>query len=275
MGFVRYNFHLIPFFRHFMNFRLASIEQVSLDKPLLFAVENTANEIRITPRHHHERGQLIGAKKGLLSIYTDQERWLVPATHVVWIPPNVEHGLYSHGPFSGWSVYIAKSACVTLPDQPCVFSISGLLREAVLRLIAWENNTIDIRKERLSEVIIDEIALLPKVELSVSMPKDIRLLKIAKALIAQPSDTKKIEEWASWGGISPRTLTRKFTLETGFSFNEWKKRMRLLKAIEMLAVGNTVKSTALDLGYNNVSAFISTFKKVFGMTPKEYANQKF
>ena len=73
-----------------------------------------------------------------------------------------------------------------------------------------------------------------------------------------------------WAGIAPRTLTRRFVAETGFSFTEWRQRVRLLKALEMLAAGKSVTTISLDLGYGNVSAFIALFRRTFGVTPGRY-----
>ncbi|MFX3311484.1 helix-turn-helix domain-containing protein, partial [Klebsiella pneumoniae] len=71
-------------------------------------------------------------------------------------------------------------------------------------------------------------------------------------------------------GMSSRTLTRRFRAETGFSFNEWRQRIRLLRALELLAAGKPVTAIALDLGYDNVSAFIALFRRMFGTTPGRY-----
>jgi AraC-like DNA-binding protein len=79
-----------------------------------------------------------------------------------------------------------------------------------------------------------------------------------------------MEEWARWAGISPRTLARRFAGETGFSFTAWRQRMRLLRALELLAIGKPVSTVAIDLGYQNVSAFIALFKRTLGMTPGQY-----
>ncbi|WP_318389321.1 helix-turn-helix domain-containing protein [Enterobacter sp.] len=97
------------------------------------------------------------------------------------------------------------------------------------------------------------------------MPKDARLLRIARALSERPYDDRR-----AWAGISPRTVTRRFIAETGFSFTEWRQRVRLLRALELLAAGQSVSAIALDLGYDNVSAFIALFRRVFGVTPGRY-----
>ena len=240
------------------------------EEPALFAVIRRTEVIRETPRHHHARGQLLGAENGLLTVDAGDYRWVVPATHAVWIPPAIPHGLYSYGPYSGWSVYVGASACKELPDKPCILSITGLLREAITRASTWKENVLTASQERLAGVILDEIQSLPQVDLGLPMPQDARLLRIASALIERPDDDRRIEAWASWAGTSPRTVTRRFSAETGFSFTEWRQRVRLLRALELLAEGQSVKSIALDLGYDNVSTFIALFRRVFGMTPGRY-----
>lgn len=238
--------------------------------PLLLAVAREAGAVRVTHRHRHARGQLLGAARGLLSVDAGGGRWVVPATHAVWIPPDVPHGLRSHGPFSGWSVYVAASACAELHRRPCVLAVSGLLREAVARAVSWTENDPDAPKARLAGVILDEIRSLPHAALGLSMPRDARLIRIARALSDRPDDGRRLREWAAWAGIAPRTLTRRFVAETGFTFTEWRQRVRLLKALEWLAGGRPVTAVALDSGYDNVSAFITVFRQVFGVTPGRY-----
>ena len=242
----------------------------SAEGPLLLAVASRSGEIRATRRHRHARGQLLGAARGLLSIEAGGGRWVVPATHAVWIPPGVPHGMRSHGPFSGWSVYVTTSACGDLPREPQVLAVSGLLREAVARAASWTPDVPDPQRSRLADVILDEIGVLPRADLGLPMPLDTRLSKIARALSDRPDDGRRLESWAAWAGIAPRTLTRRFIAETGFTFTEWRQRVRLLKALESLAAGQPVTAVALDAGYGNTSAFIALFRQVFGVTPGQY-----
>lgn len=254
-----------------MSSEFISSKQASLtDGPLIFVVERGFQTARVTPHHQHARGQLLGSKQGLLSLETEQGHWVVPATHAVWIPPHVSHSLCSHGPFIGWSIYIDQSVCQRFSTQPCVYLLSGLLREAVSRAATWGNQALDPMQQRLIDVIIDEITLLTQVELGLVMPQNERLLKITQALLITPNDQRKITEWASYAGIAPRTLTRLFIKETGYHFSDWRLRLRLLKALELLAAGQQIKAIAIDLGYENVSAFIASFKRVLGVTPKQY-----
>lgn len=239
--------------------------------PLLLAVAAHSTLPRETSPHQHARGQLLGATRGLLSVDAGNCRWVIPATHAAWIPAHLPHALRSHGPFSGWSLYVAPQACADLPDKPCILGVSALLQAAVARLSAWPATAPEAAQQRLCAVILDELGVAPQVPLGLAMPRDARLLRIALALSAQPGDTRRLSEWAAWAGIAPRSLSRRFVVETGLSFEQWRQRLRLLHALEWLAAGRPVTAIALDLGYDNVSAFIALFRRVFGVTPGRYA----
>ena len=254
-----------------MNTPLISPHLASSDsEPMIVSTVNHSSQ-RVTQRHGHSRGQLLGTLQGLISIEAESCQWVVPATHCVWIPPNVQHGLLrSHGPFEGWSIYIQKNACTKLPVKPYILELSDLLREAITRTMSWHNSELEPEQKRLIAVILDEIRTMPKVELALPMPKDIRLLKIALALSDNPGDNKKINDWGVWAGISRRSLTRRFTNETGFNFTQWRQKLRMLKALELLAAGKPITEISLYLGYDNISGFISIFRGNFGVTPGNY-----
>ncbi|MGK5037535.1 AraC family transcriptional regulator [Janthinobacterium sp. LB3P118] len=228
---------------------------------------------RVTAAHSHASGQLFGAVRGLLSVAADSGQWVVPASHCVWMPPHHVHALRSHGPFAGWSVYMDEASCASLPAAPCVMRVSGLLREAVARASAWNNgalDALDARQARMAGVILDEIAAAPHESFGLPLPKDPRLLRVARAVLDDLADERGVEALAAWAGVSPRTLARRFTMETGFTPSAWRQRARILRALELLAAGQPVTTIALDLGYDNISAFIAMFKRVMGVTPGRY-----
>jgi hypothetical protein len=190
--------------------------------PVLLATARRDGNIRSTDPHRHQRGQLFGAMRGLLAVDAGHGRWVVPATHAVWIPPDIVHGMRSYGPYTGWVVHVAKSACAALPPAPTILSVSGLLRESVARATTWGDAELDTAQSQLAGVILNEIATLPHTDLGLPMPRDRRLLQIAHALSDRPDDDRKLEEWVQWTGMAPRTLTRRFVAETGFSLTEWR-----------------------------------------------------
>lgn len=243
----------------------------SADGRWLFAVEQTNPLPRATAPHRHARGQLFGTDAGVLTVQTGGSRCVVPAGQAVWIPPDIEHGAETHGPFAGWAAYLAPDACDGLPDAPCTLSMSGLLRAAISRAATWSNDALDPAQLRIAAVIADEIRALTPVSTALPMPVDTRLRKIADALIANSADTRRLQEWADWAAVAPRTLTRRFASETGYAFETWRHRLRMMCALERLTAGTPVTTVALNLGYDNVSAFIARFRATFGITPGRYA----
>ena len=238
--------------------------------PTLVATAGVERSTRVTPPHRHAEGQLFGATRGVLTVGTEHGLWVVPASHAVWIPPLHLHSLRSHGPFAGSSVYVAGPACSDLPAAPCAMRSSGLLREAIARAATWDGGALDAPAQRIADLILDEIRGAPREALGLPLPADGRLMRIVRALLDDLSDGRGLEDWAAFGHLAPRSLSRLFLAQTGFTFAAWRQRARLMRAVEMLAAGAAVTTIALDLGYDNVSAFIAMFKRSFGVTPARY-----
>ncbi|HDS6532796.1 TPA: AraC family transcriptional regulator, partial [Klebsiella aerogenes] len=66
--------------------------------------------------------------------------------------------------------------------------MTNLLREAITRAASWKDVNLNAPQKRLAGVILDEIGSLPEVNLGLSMPQDIRLLRIAQTLSDNPDD---------------------------------------------------------------------------------------
>ena len=158
-----------------------------------------------------------------------------------------------------------------LPSAPRALAASALLLAAVERAAAWDGDARDAPRRRVVEVIRDEIRDQPQAADALLLPAEARLQRLALALSDDPADTRTLAQWADWIGMAPRTLARHFLAETGLTLSAWRQRARLMRALEMLAAGAAVTTVALDLGYDNVSAFIAMFKREHGVTPGRYA----
>jgi AraC-like DNA-binding protein len=238
------------------------------------AIEWQEEQPRTTLLHSHSQGQLIGSLAGMLSISTPLGWWVVPTSHAIWIPPNISHAVCSHGPVRGWSVYVSEPDCKKLRSTPQTLRVTTLFKELVHRVAFWNEKPRTEKQKRLGRIVIDEIGDLVEEPLGLSNPTDPRLRRIADAILADLADTRSVEDLARWGGISPRTLARRFQAETGLGIVAWRQRARTLKAVTMLADGLGVTTVALDVGYSNVSAFIAMFRRVTGLTPGEYHHRQ-
>ncbi|MEH6415827.1 AraC family transcriptional regulator [Pseudomonas sp. CGJS7] len=243
--------------------------------PFVIAVTLDAQGVRDTAPHQHARGQLLGARRGLLTVGSEHGRWLVPASDAVWVPPQRLHSLRSHGAaFSGWSVYVAPADCAALPAQPVALRMSALLSEMIERIASWSAQLeLDPAQARLGRAALDEIVhchVLGGDRIGLPMPRDPRALNVAQALIDDPADPRGLAEWAAYAHLSERSLSRRFGEETGYSLLQWRQRAQLMRAVERLAAGDAVTAIAMDLGYDSVSAFIAMFRRHLGATPTQY-----
>jgi len=223
------------------------------------------------PLHSHSCAQLIHPLSGVIMANTQHGSWLVPAGRGLWLPAGLSHSLRFIGNVSSQVLFVDPLARADLSAQCQVVEISPLLRELI-------NVAIDIapdyraggRDERVMELILDELRILPILSLHLPQPRD----KVLKALCVQiqqaPGLPWAVEEAAGYLAISSRTLSRRFQRETGLRFSDWVRRAKLLHGINALGAGNSVLDVALELGYDSPSAFSAMFRRSLGVSPSEY-----
>ena len=247
----------------------------SVDGAELIAV-NVRNEGAFdAATHAHARGTLFLLTEGLLVVETPGGRHLAPPRGIGWMPPGLRHAVQSFGPTAGYGAFLVPEFCRDLPAEPTSFQASPLAILAMQRAVAWQRQTpLAPAQMRLLLVLLDEIRLAPRQPLQLPWPRDARLLGITRELLVDVASPRRLEQWARWADISPRSLSRKFVQETGMTFAQWRQWARLTQALEWLATGQTVKHVALSLGYDSVSAFITVFRRVLGTTPAAYFNPR-
>ena len=72
--------------------------------------------------------------------------------------------------------------------------------------------------------------------------------------------------------VSPEHLSRLFRKETGFGFREFRNLLRLQRAEQLLCrpEGGSVASIAAECGFADSNYFSVAFKKMYGVSPKQY-----
>jgi len=166
------------------------------------------------------------------------------------------------------TLYVEHDAAPRLSDSATVVAVSDLLRELILALI--DEPLLYDRAGRggaIVSLIISEIARANRLPLVIPMPQDARLRRVCTALIADPSDTRTLDEWSQIAGASARTLARLFETETQLTFTAWRQRVRFHNALEAIARGEPIERIAFDNGYRSPSAFAAAFRTVMGHPP--------
>jgi len=232
--------------------------------------EEHAGEFQI-PTHQHDVPQLIYATAGVMTVETAQGAWVVPPERAVWVPPGVSHSIDMKGRTRFRTLYI-RSRDAPLRRKGCtVVRVTPLLRECIERFFAFGPNWSDSRSDaRIVRVMLDEIRGAPTAPLHLPMPSDERAYQVAIAIRSDPSVRRSIRAWAKTAGASERTLERLWVNEVGMTLGRWQQQARLLRALELLALGHPVTAVALEVGFETPSAFIAMFRQAFGTTPARY-----
>jgi AraC-like DNA-binding protein/quercetin dioxygenase-like cupin family protein len=240
-------------------------------RPDVVAVASNYPAGHVVQPHSHGRAQLIFATRGVMTVTTAAGAFVVPTQRAVWMPAGTVHQVESRSAYAMRTLLIRPAAAEALPAQPCVVTVTPLLREIILALMeSPQDYPPGGPEERLADVALDLIAVLPVTPLHLPMPTDPRLARLTGRLLADPADRRGLEDWARELALSGRTLARLFGTETGMSFRAWRQQARLLRALEMMAAGQPVTTVALDVGYDSPSAFIAMFRRVLGVSPARY-----
>jgi hypothetical protein len=211
----------------------------------------------LIPEHSHPEAQFLFASEGVMTLSTKQGVWVVPPLRAVWIPAETFHSVAMSGRVCMRTLYLDPRLVRSLPEKCFVMNVTSLLKELVLH--ACRVGRLHKRaaaERRLIEMIVDQLKVVESVPLQLPRPTDPRAQRVVERLIESPGDNKKLER-----------LCRK---ETKMTFSRWRQQLRLLHAMQRLALGEKVTSAALDAGYNSTSAFISMFRKQLGTTPARY-----
>jgi AraC-like DNA-binding protein len=216
--------------------------------------------------------QLIYATRGVMTVYTGDGAWVVPPHRAVWIPAGFSYRLETYGEVAIRSLYLLAQQR-SAPRRCSVVNVTPLLRELIVRtsLIGALDSAIP-QQRRLIGVICDELNMLKSVPLQLPLPQDRRAGQFATLAAAERGGKRRVTELLRQAGASRRTLERIFRAETGMSLGQWLRRQKLLEAMKLVAAGESVKTIAMDLGYNSPSAFVAMFHRELGQTPKRYFN---
>jgi len=221
--------------------------------------------------HQHRKGQLLLWMRGVLTCEVAGGFWLVPPGGAIWVPGGMQHRMEVAGTVECYVVYVDAAASDGLPHECCTLSATPLLRELVIRSAAWPMRYEEGgMASRMMTLLLDEMALARQGQVHLPMPADSRLRKLVEWIMANPSNPGGIDSWAQRMDISPRTLSRLVSRETGMSFGRWRRQLHLLLALQWLARGATVQDVADGLGYENASNFVVMFRKILGETPGRY-----
>ncbi|AYR19757.1 AraC family transcriptional regulator [Alcaligenes faecalis] len=239
----------------------------------VFSIKMEMGSTTENPLHTHPNGQLIMTQYGSVTLQTDQGYWMVPPLCAVWVPAGIGHRARADNQALIHFLYI-QPGLDQLPDHCCTLDVSPMVREMIIHLsdlnADYEPGS---STHRLALVLLETLNQMPSRQLHVPVPEDKVLQTIAQHMQQQPDTRPTMADWAKELAMSERTLARHMLKQTGMSFGRWRQQFMIMLALQKLGSGMSVKSTARELGYTSISAFIRVFKSILGQTPSRYISQ--
>lgn len=245
-------------------------DTISQQHPVLAENASIAQAHLIRP-HQHIRGQFIFAVSGTINLMYQNKQWHFNRDKIAWIPSGYYHSVASTGPVEYRSLFIDASICAELSVHPAIFQLTSLIRALTKEAAIFSSHyRPETPESRLVTVLLDQLKILTPSSLNLPLPSDPRLRSAVHGLLDSPSIRFNAALLAEQCHMSTRSMERHFKSQTGISFGDWLRRLVLLKAIELIQDGSTIKKTALHFGYRNTSAFTAMFRRETGLSPTAY-----
>ena len=100
---------------------------------------------------------------------------------------------------------------------------------------------------------------------------DEAVLRVQHELQRRFAEPLRISSLADLANLTERTFLRRFTTATGHKPTQYIQRLRIQKACDLFETTRvSVERVAMQVGYDDVSAFRKTFQKITGQTPREF-----
>ena len=228
-------------------------------------------ETTVFPIERHAWGQFVYSVAGSIELTVNSSRYAAPRDFGVWLPPQTDHFAWVEDDTSYFLLNIEEEHCGSFPCATSILIVSPIAKAILLDLKArGVRNPKTAADERLMSVLIDQLSIGSPLENLLPLSSDPALKQVLEKLSQNPGDKRTLEEWAWEVHCTERTLARRCNRDLGMSFLEWRRRLRLSRALSMLADGLSVQSIAQKLGYSTTSAFIVMFQKAIGQTPNVF-----
>ena len=224
------------------------------------------------PWHHHDMHQIQYAFEGAITLEDPHGRHLLPRSLAGWIPAGVTHR-DSVRKVRSVSLLLSPEMVPDAGDRVRVIRVSPLMREMIATAVRWP---IDQPQDETGQAFFSAFARLCREWITDEAPFTLPT-STDPALQAAIAHTRAnladatFAEVCRAAGQSERSLRRRFRAGLGTGWENYRRRARLLSAIEALGRNDrSITQVAADVGFESPSAFSKAFHQLTGETPRAF-----
>ena len=221
--------------------------------------------------HFHDMHKLLYAFEGAIEVESRRGRNVVPRQLAAWIPAGVPHCTSIHG--IRWvSVFFPVGMLEDRERRVRTVTVSPLMREMLKEAMRWPVNGPD---SPVRAAFFEAMAKL--CDEWITREANLFLPASADARVTRVLDYTarhlelKLEEICQHAGVSVRSLRRHLKAETGMTWETFRHRSQLLRAISLLGeTDDPMSKLAARCGFESPSAFAKMFRAEMSETPRDY-----
>ncbi len=255
--------------------------------PLAFGYYENAHEHKIE-RVNHDDHLIIFCADGVGWIDYDNKTLKLSKNQLLILPKGVQHR-YRADKDNPWSIYWvhllghlfdAFMDNIGLTNRPLVVPIDdpSLLEEEFQQLLVIREQSYQLNYFILASNILKKMLamILSFVHLEPSAKtKDLNIENFDLYLKENITRTLSLNDMADAVGLSKFYFAKKFQATTGISPGRYYLEKKIQHACFLLdSTKHSVKHVSANLGYDDPYYFSRLFKKVMGLSPKQYRQSK-
>lgn len=225
-----------------------------------------------SPWHHHDMHQFQYAIEGSMELEDAAGGHLLPRSLAGWIPAGTRHRNSLHR-IRSVSVMFSPEAIADPGEGVRILRVSPLMREMLVAAARWPlgrgldatGTAFFAAFARLSSEWITDRA-----PLTLPASSDPALSRALLHVRTNPAGCTMTDSLRA-AGLSERTLRRRCRAELGMGWDEYRRRARLLAALDPLTETTlSIAQIAATVGFESQSAFARAFRELTGQSPQAY-----
>lgn len=261
--------------------------KIYYDKYLNIEASKFIGVIQDFPMHFHEHYTIGFIEKGKMKLNYKSKEYIANKGDLLLFNPYDSHSCsdINGEVFSFSSINIDENIMLDLVSQmadnnilPCFNSpinfhspyINKLI-EIYMHIICEENPLY--KEEKFILLIKELLSTYSNLELSnIELNKTKEISKVCRYINENYKENISLDTLSNIVGISKFHFIRLFSKEKGITPYKYLETVRINNAKRLLKKGLSPVNVAIETGFNDQSHLNKLFKKVIGVTPKQYKN---